>query len=219
MGSRVAEMLQDDYNVRLIEENEARAEHLHHTLEKTECLHGDGSDREILLEAGLLHMDTIVTATDDNETNIMTSVLAKHLLQTRADEALARQVRTIALVRREAYLVLASTLGIDVALHKEVLAANHILRYIRRGHVLSVAHLHGCDAEVIELIADPGSPITRKPLRDLGAQLSGRIIIGAVGREGQWRVAIGITQIQSGDTVICVCNSHDLGHLQALFLA
>ena len=55
-------------------------------------------------------------------------------------------------------------------------------------------------------------------LRDI-RELVGRVIIGAVGREGLWKVAIGVTRIEAGDRVICICNSEDLGHLQTLFLA
>jgi Trk K+ transport system NAD-binding subunit len=67
-------------------------------------------------------------------------------------------------VNKEEYLVLAATSGSDIALNKKVLAANEILKFIRRGELLSVAHLHGFDAEVVEILAAPDSPITRIPL-------------------------------------------------------
>jgi trk system potassium uptake protein TrkA len=217
IGARVAELLETSHAVTLLEQNEPRAEELSHLLKKTECLHGDGSNRETLLHAGLLDMDTIVAATGDNETNIMTSVLAKHVLHTRGHNGKAK-VKTIALAKREDYLVLASTMGTDIAVNKKVLAANAVLQYIRRGHVLSVAHLHGCDAEVVELLADPGSPITKKPLYAQEA-LKGRIMIGAVFRSGRWEVALGDTQVAAGDRVVSVCTQEQLGLLQRLFLS
>jgi len=218
IGARVAELLETRYAVTLLEQDEQRAEELSHRLKRTQCLHGDGSNRETLLHAGLLEMDTIVAATNDNETNIMTSVLAKHLLQTRAERERAEIGRTIAVVNREEYLVLASTMGTDIAVNKKILAANAVLRYIRRGHVLSVAHLHGCDAEVVELIAEPDSPITKKPLFAL-EDLREKITIGAVARREGWTVAVGSTQITGGDRVICVCTEEQLGELQRLFLS
>ena len=60
------------------------------------------------------------------------------------------------MVDKEDYLVLAATMGSDIALNKKIMAGNEILKFIRRGELLSVAHLHGFDAEVVELIAAPG---------------------------------------------------------------
>ncbi len=218
VGRRVAELLQDTFPVRLIERNEARAEELSFLLKKTECLHGDGSEADTLLRAGLLDMDTIVTATDDNETNIMTSVLAKHLMESKGEEGEAESGRTIALVKRQEYLVLASSMGADIVLNQKVLAGNRILKYIRRGKLLALAQLHGCDAEIVELVAEAGSPVTRKALNAIGG-LSGKMIIGSVCRDGDWGIAIGSTRVQPGEKVIGVCLSRHLPDLERLFEA
>ena len=216
IGARVAELLESSYSVTLLEQNEHRVEELSHRLQQTRCLHGNGSDRESLLLAGLLHMDTIVAATGDTETNIMTSVLAQHVIQTRADSR-HLAAKTIAVTGREEYLVLASQMG-TIAVNKKVLAADAVLRHIRRGQVLSVARLHGCDAEVVQLIADADSPITKKPLYAQDA-LRERITVGAVARSNGWEVAVGSTQIGAGDRVVCVCREEQLGELQRLFLS
>lgn len=217
IGARVAELLESDFHVTLIEQNERRAEALSHQFKKTQCLHGDGSNRDTLLHGGLLKADTIVAATGDNETNIMTSVLAKHLIQN-GDNGGQLAAKTIAVVKREEYLVLASTMGTDIAVNKKVLAANTVLRYIRRGRVLSVAHLHGCNAEVVEILAAKDSPITKKPLAAQDS-LRGRIMIGAVARESGWEIAVGNTHIQDGNRVVCICAEKHLGELQRLFLS
>ncbi len=133
VGSRVAQLLESTFPVRLIERDGQRAEELSHTLERTELLHGDGSKRDVLLQAGLLDMDTIIAATSDNETNIMSCVLARNLIEKHSGPDRAKTGKTIALVGREEYLVLASTMGSDIVLSKKVLAANEILKYIRRG--------------------------------------------------------------------------------------
>jgi len=218
IGARVAELLEPHYPIRMLEKCERRAEELSHTLKRTEVLHGDGSDSGTLIQAGLLKMDTIITTTGDNEANIMIGVLAKHLIKTRAPAGRAAIGKTIALVKREDYLVLASAMGADLAVNRKILAANNILRYIRRGHVLSVGHLHGCDAEVVEVLADPGSPITRSSLKEM-TWLRGRIMIAALFRDGAWTVARGITQLAAGDRAVCVCGSDDLRELQRLFLS
>ena len=99
----------------------------------------------------------------------------------------------------------------------KVLAGNQILRYIRRGHLLAVVHLHGCDAEMVELLPDAGSPITQAPLKKQDG-LRGHIMVGAVYRDGQWNVATGETQLMAGERVVCVCTSEHLSELQRLFL-
>ena len=218
IGSRVAQLLEGAFPVRLIEEDGRRAEDLSHLLKRTEVLHGDGSESDTLIKAGLMDMDTIITATGDNETNIMTAVLAKHLLGRRSGNDGAVEGKTIALVKREQYLVLASAMGSDVVLNKKVLAGNEILKHIRRDKMLSVAHLHGCDAEVVEMVADEGSPITRGPLFEI-AGMKDRILIGGVFRKGTWQIAIGATHVQAGDKVIAICTSDHLKDLERLFLS
>lgn len=216
IGTRIAELLESTYSVRLLEKDEARAEELESFLGKTECLHGDGSDRETLLQAGLMNMNTVIVATGDNEANIMTSVLAKHLMQTGTDGS--RPGRTITLVKKEDYVGIASALGTDIVLSAQILGANAVLRHIRREYVLAVAHLHGCDAEMVQLIANPGSPITKRPLHSI-PDMAGRIMISGVRTEGRWDIARGVTQIREGDHVECVCSFDGLAELQRLFFA
>ena len=217
VGSRVAELLENTFAVRLIERDERRAEELSHSLKNTELLHGDASDGGTMLQAGLLDMDTIIASTANNETNIMSCLLAKNVIRDRKGEDRARHTRTIALVGREEYLVLASTMGADVVLSKKVLAANEILKYIRRGQLLSVAHLHGFEAEVVEAVVGRNAPITRVALSNT-AGLKGRIIIGGFHRDDEWQTAVGATHLQAGDKVIAVCLSDHLGELQKMIL-
>ncbi|MBT3221049.1 MAG: Trk system potassium transporter TrkA [Proteobacteria bacterium] len=214
IGTRVAQLLQSSFPIRLLETDVHQAEALTHLIPQAEVLHGDGSDSKTLLQAGLLNMDTVITATNNSETNIMTSFLVKHLQANKGSKA----GKTICLVRREEYLVLASSMGIDVVLNKKVLAANEILKHLRRGKLLALAHLHGCDAEVVELMAEANSPITRQPLLKLTC-LREKIIIGGFFRSGQWQTAVGDTQIQGGDKVIGICRSHHLHELQRQFLS
>lgn len=219
VGSRVAELLENSVEVKLIEKDEMYAQELSHRLKNTEVLHGDGSDSNVLTAAGLLDMDTLITATGDNETNIMSCLLAKHLMNGNNSDASNKRGKSIALVNKEDYLVLAATMGSDVALNKKILAGNEILKFIRRGELLSVAHLHGFDAEVVELVAAPESQITRKPLSKLDPSFYGKIIIGGIFRDNEWQVAVGDTHILADERVIVVCKSLHLKDVQRLFLA
>ena len=145
----------------------------------------------------------------------MSCLLAKHLMNKQDRH---KQGKTIAMVDKEEYLVLASTIGTDIALNKKILAGNEIMKFIRRGELLSVAHIHGLDTEVVELVAAPNSPITRAPLYKLDSSLYGKILIGGVYRDGKWETAVGKTHIREGERVIAVCTSLHLKNLQELFL-
>ena len=219
VGRRLAELLGKSFDVRLLEKDERCAQELSFALPDTEVLQGDGSDSDVLVSAGLLEMDTFITATGENETNIMSCVLAKHLMNAPNGNSRGKQSKSIALVNKEDYLVLAATIGADIVLSKKILAGNEILKFIRRGELLSVAHLHGFDTEVVEIVAAPNSPITRKPLSRLDPSYYGKIMIGGIHRDGAWQVAVGDTHIQSDERVIVVCGSQHLRDVQKLFLA
>jgi len=223
VGRRLADLISKTVEVRLIEKDEHVAQDLSFSLKSVDVLHGDGSDSDVLVEAGLMDMDTFITATGENETNIMSCVLAKHLMRSRQSRKngvkTIKQNKCIALVNKEDYVVLATTMGSDLALNKKILAGNEILKFIRRGELLSVAHLHGFDAEMVEIIAAPHSPITRKPLSRLGAYYNGKILIGGIHRKGIWQVAVGNTHIQKNERAIVVCMSQHLKDVQKLFLA
>ncbi len=225
IGRRMAELLSktSGLRVKLIEKDETVAQELSFELKSVEVLHGDGSDSDVLISAGLLEMDTFINATGENETNIMGCVLAKHLITSQKTNGLkrenSRQIKCNALVNKEDYVVLAATMGSDLALNKKILAGNKILKFIRRGELLSVAHLHGFDAEMVEIVAAANSPITRKPLYKLDSYYTQNIMIGSIHRDGVWQVAVGDTHIQDNERVVVVCLSQHLKDVQKLFLA
>jgi trk system potassium uptake protein TrkA len=216
VGTRVAELLGKSVEVKLVEKNVRRAEELANTLKYAEVLVGDGAQANVLALAGLADMDTFVTTTGENQINIMSCLMAKNLMNQRGPN---NQGKTIAMVNKEEYLVLAATIGPDIALNKKILAGNKILKFIRRGELLSVAHLHGFDTEVVEIVAAPKSPITRAPLSKLGPTLYGKILIGGVFRDGKWETATGRTHIQEGERVIAACASQNIKDVRDLFLA
>ena len=219
VGSRVAELFGKTMRVKLIERDEERAEKLSADLVDTEVLLGDGSDKEVLLAAGLLNMDTFIATTGENETNIMSCLMAKYLMSEQEDkEQVKTHRKTISLVTKEDYQVLASTSGSDIALNKKILAGNEILTFIRRSELISVSHLHGFDAEVVDLLAPPGAPITKMPLSQFQSTIAGKIIIGSVYRNDKWEAAVGDTHILEGERVIVICSSQHFKDLRELFL-
>ena len=84
---------------------------------------------------------------------------------------------------------------------------------------MSVAHLHGFEAEMVVIVAAKNSPITRNPLSKLDPLYSEKMMIGGIRRNDEWHVAVGDTQIQQDDHVIVTCLSQNLKDVQKLFLA
>ncbi len=221
IGKRVAELLEKSTDVRVIERSEHHAEELTQSLLHSQILYGDGSDAEVLTSAGLLDMDTFITATGENETNILCCLLAKNLMNQQWENSKnknGKEGKTIALVTKEDYQVLAATIGADIALNKKIMAANEILKFIRRSELISVAHMHGFEAEVVEIIASPNAPITKKPLAKLDSIYLGKILIGSIFRNGEWEIAVGDTHIEANERVIVICLSSHLKDVRKLFL-
>ncbi len=218
VGRRVAKLLEKEVDIVLIENNSERAEELADDLKNTQVIHGDGTDANILVTAGLDTTESFIATTGDNETNIVSCLLAKHLMNRNNRDPHGGYGKTIALVNKEDYLVLASTIGLDIALNTKISAANEILKFIRRNELLSVAHLHGVDAEVIELLASPGSEIAGKTLNKLSKNFhQNNILIGGVEQDGVWKVAVGSTEIKPHNRVVAVCSSHNLNKVRQLF--
>ena len=220
VGARIAELLQDTFRVKLVEQDGRRAERLTQELKDVEILHGDGADHDTLLTAGLLSMDTVVTATSSNETNIMTAALAKQMIRNQPGDRHGTEAKTVALVKREEYLTLAAAMGADVVLNRKVLAGDRILTYLLGESMPSVARLFGADAEVVELVAAPKARITRHSLATVpGArEFRGQMIIGCVFHDGEWSTATGSTRIEAGDRLIAVCRPEYLPDLERLVL-
>ncbi len=217
IGCRVAELLKKSVEIILIERDGDRARELAGLLPHVEVLHGDGSKAGVLDMAGVQDTDTFITTTGSNETNIMSSLLAKNMMLTGNNGNGTGSEKTIAMVSKEDYQVLAATIGLDIALNKKMMAASEILKHIRRSELISAAHLHGFDAEVVELVAAPNSPVTKRPLAKLDPSYHGKLLIGAVYRDGVWQVAVGGTHIAANERVIGVCQSMQLKELRKLF--
>lgn len=190
IGTQVAEMLEDEINVKIVESNEERATELAERLKHALVIHGEGSDIDLLAKEGIMDMDVFIAVSDDEEENIITCLMAKHL----------QVPKTIALVDNTDYVTLAGTIGLDVAVNKKLSAAQIILKFIRQGDILSIATLHGVDAEVIEFIAKKNSEITKKTLKDVNFPAGA--IVGCVIRGDSVFIPVGSSKINPNDRVV-----------------
>ncbi len=204
IGVLTAERLEGKYNVTLIEQLEEKAEQIANKLKKTLVIHGDGTDVSLLEDLKIEDMDAFVAVTGDSETNIISSLVAK-----------SHGVRkTIAGVENIDYIKLSHNIGIDTLINKKVIAANDILKYIRKGEVNAIATLN-LDAEVIEFTVQADSKITRKQLKDL--KLPPMVNIAGVVRDGIGFIPFGDFQLQEGDKTIIFTNNETIHTIEKFF--
>ncbi|MEE9613329.1 MAG: Trk system potassium transporter TrkA [Thermodesulfobacteriota bacterium] len=178
------------YQSKVVEKNEARCAFLAEKLDKTIVIKGDGTDQDLLREENISDTDTFIAVTDDEEANILSSLLAKRL----------GAERCITLIDKQEYLSMVSTVGIDVAVSPRLCSVSDILQFVRRGKVLSVKTLMEGRVEAIESLAMETSDIVNRPIGKI--KFPKGAIIGAVVKDDVVSLARGDTVIKPGDKVV-----------------
>ena len=208
VGIWVAETLEKQgVNVRLIERDIRRCEKISGILSKTIVVHGDGTDQATLEEENVEGVDAFLALTNDDEDNIIASLLARRL----------GAKKVVALINRLNYLPMVQRLGINTSVSPRLATVDRILQFVRKGHVLSVTTFGVEEAEAIELIATEGSKYVGPKLRDL--RFPREAIVGAIARpDGEVIVPRGNASIQAGDRVIFFTLESVVPKLESAFL-
>ncbi|SMB94551.1 Trk K+ transport system, NAD-binding component [Desulfonispora thiosulfatigenes DSM 11270] len=182
-----------------------RCKELARDLNTSMVLHGDGTDLDLLEEEGAGQVDLFVSLTDDDKLNLLVCLIAKHL----------GVKKTIAQIRRSDYLPLIESVGIDIAVSPRLLTAAAILRFIRRGDIVSVSFLGGAKAEMIELNIQEKSKIANKTLQEL--PFPREAIIGAIVRDGEEIIPKGSDYLLPKDRVIIFTLPRAVTKVEAFF--
>lgn len=193
IGTRLAEALEQNYRVKIIERDLKRCKRIAENLEKTIVLHGDAADRDLLLEENVENTDVFCAVTDDDEANILSAMLAKRLG--------ARKV--MALINRPSYVDLVQSGAIDIAISPQQATIGSLLRHIRRGDVVVVHSLRRGAAEAIEAIAhgdETSSKVIGRSIENI--RLPKGASIGAIVRGDRVLMAHHDTVIEPEDHVI-----------------
>lgn len=193
IGERLAEALESRYRVKIIENNRARADFLSQNLDQTIVLYGSASDRELLVDENIEEVDIFCAVTNDDEANIMSSLLAKRLG--------ARRV--MALINNPAYVDLVQGGQIEIAISPSLATIGTLLTHVRRGDIVNVYSLRRGAAEAIEIIAHGdtrSSKVVGRAISDI--KLPPGTTIGAVVRRDEVLIAHDSTVIESDDHVI-----------------
>ncbi len=209
IGYRLAKLMQYRYHVKLVEHNEERAQWLGDHLPNTLVLKGHASDQDLLINENIEDIDVFIALTNDDEANIMSSLLAKRL----------GAHKVMCLINNSAYVDLVQGGDIDVAISPSQATIGSLLTHIRRGDVVSVHSLRRGAAEAMEAIAH-GDPRSSKVVgRAIGSiDLPSGTTIGAVVRGDQVLVGHDDLVIETNDHVILfVANKKHLRDVERLF--
>lgn len=173
IGASLAKRLEQTYSVKLIEHNYQRAEQLSEQLENTIVFCGDAADQELLSEENIDQVDVFIALTNEDETNIMSAMLAKRMGAKKA----------MVLIQRSGYVDLVQGGVIDVAISPQQATISALLTHVRRADIVNVSSLRRGAAEAIEAIAHGDESTSKVVGRAVGdIKLPPGTTIGAIVR-------------------------------------
>lgn len=206
IGMALARILcADDTEVKLIERNPERARLVAEQLPTVTVLQGDGTDLALLNDERAAEVDLFVATSNDDETNLMSCLLAKR----------SGSPRAICVVHRPDYMEIYKQLGIDIVMSPRLVASDHILRYTRSNEVKSLTVLEQGQAEVLEIVAPPDSRGVGVPLKRLSVP-RGALIAAIVNEQGV-TIPSGEDAVGAGDTVIVLTTERARAGIARLF--
>jgi len=209
IGASLARRLERGLHVKLVERDPARAEHIAEQVDTAIVLVGDCANEALLHEEGIDEMDVFCALTNDDEANILSSMLAKRM----------GAAKVITLINRPAYVELVESDRIDVAVSPQQITIGALLTLIRKGHMVRVHSLRQGAAEAIEVVAhgDPGR--SRIVGREIGAiSLPRGTTIGAIVRGDEVIIAHRDVVIEAEDHVILfVADKRRIAEVERLF--
>jgi len=189
VGFEVIKRLADGkHNIKVIDRDEKHCRNIADSIDGVVVLCTSSNDIDTLKSEGIANGDVIIAVTDDDQSNILGSLLAKkHGVK-----------RAITLVNQGELAKLANSLGINVCISPRLATASAILKYIRKGNVLSV--LEQTDAEVLELRTPEKGEFLNKPIHSIG--LPKGVVIGAIVREDEVIIPSGGDSLKPNDRII-----------------
>ena len=206
IGRTIALTLEkEDLSITLIEKDKDKCQLLASQSENILVLNGDGRDEDLLVQEGIKDTDIFIAATNSEETNLLTSMLAKH----------HKVKTTIALLNKKEYFHLLPYVGIDAPISTKQFTADAILKYVRRGRILSLATISQTQAETLEMDAPPFSKIINTPLKKL--KLPSGALIGAIVHGKDVFIPVGDDIIQPDDMVIIFAVPSAISSVEKLF--
>jgi len=205
-GTSLARSLVDKVqDVVLLEENRSRAERVAGEINDVRVICGLASDADILRECGVEAADVYIAVSSSDHHNLISAVLAKQM---------GAKI-TVITTHQPDYTSIVEGLGIDAFINPRLLATDQIMRIVRGDRISHLASLPEIKAEVLELAAEPNSPITRKPLCDI--RFPRNSIVGAISRGREVFLASGESRVRADDQVVVFCHEDAVSRIEKLF--
>ena len=206
IGRSIAEELENELNVRLIDDDREKAEWLASKLEQTMVLHGDGTDVELLKAENINDTDSFIAVTESEKTNLLSGMLAHHL----------GVKQTVIHLSTTEYMPIVQEIGLGAVISKNMSTVNSILKFISSSQAESpVTTFDEIDVDVIELFPEPGSKVTTAPLKDI--KFPEDSIVGVINSHDKLSIARGASQLTAEDTVLVFAKSNAVSKLKTLF--
>jgi trk system potassium uptake protein len=195
-----------NYILKIIDRSQERCEELTEILRNTLVLCTDNRDVETMKSEGIDKADFFLAMTPDDQTNILTGLLAKQLGVNSA----------VAVVDSMDYIHLATSLGINASVNPRLAISSAILKYLRGDNVRTLAMLEHVEAEVIEFVLDNDSSLLGTPIGALKFP-EGVRICAIVRNKGQVIFPIGSDTFLEQDQVVVLCRSDSMSKVEPLF--
>ena len=202
----------DSARVKIVEKDKDRAEFLANELNNTIVINGNGLDEEVLIEANLEEAETVLALTNDDEDNLMVSVLVEKFAQ---DEKTIEDKRTMALINKPNYSLLQNSLKIDDLIDPRMNTVSSILKHIHKGTIETAYTIMNGEYEVIEAEIIETSELINKELKN--SNLPEEIRIGAILREDEIIIPRSNFVFQKDDRVVFLAKKDSISVVENIF--
>ena len=202
----------DSVRVKIVEKNKERAEYLANELNDTIVINGNGLDEEVLIEANLDESETVLALTNDDEDNLMVSVLVEKFAK---DEKDIEDKRTMALINKPNYSLLQNSLKIDDLIDPRMNTVSSILKHVHKGTIETAYTILNGEYEVIEAEIIETSELINKELKN--SNLPEEIRIGAVLRDNKVIIPRSNFIFQKDDRVVFLAKKDSISVVENIF--
>jgi trk system potassium uptake protein TrkA len=196
----------DDARIKIIEKDKTRAEHIAKELNNSIIINGNGLDEDVLTEANLNEVETVLALTNDDEDNLMVSVLV---------EKFSKNKRTMALINKPNYSLLQSSLKIDDLIDPRMNTVSSILKHVHKGSIENAYSILNGEYEVIEAEIIETSELVNKELQN--SNLPEEIRIGAILRKDEIIIPRSNFIFQKKDVVVFLAKINQLPLVENMF--
>ena len=202
----------DNIRVKIVEKNKERAEYLANELNNTIVINGNGLEEEVLTEANLDESETVLALTNDDEDNLMVSVLVEKFTK---DQKKIDDKRTMALINKPNYSLLQSSLKIDDLIDPRMNTVSSILKHVHKGTIENAYTISNGEYEVIEAEIIETSELINKELKN--SNLPDEIRIGAVLRDKKVIIPRSNFIFQKDDQVVFLVKKDFISVVENMF--